>query len=1057
MADTDSSFSDKSSIESPDVSDDARKTPCPNGWDQNRGPAVSRDGGLPIASTAPARATPRPNPVAKYYPVPAHALSEISISSRDNSTSLTEPASEGPDGRIQHPVVNLPVSICWDWMRGRCFRETCCYQHIRPNEQAAITTPDVIHSVRPQEGKSQTQRESPGSSSDVIPVRSAHAGLLDAGGRTEFSIVQSLPLQLPRGYCFEWVRRKYCPRRSSCPFTHKMPPPNAPEVEKGTTSVPSLQVPCIPSPDQVADVQKSAEAPMSSNLTARLNRSTTISAVLHNIENKPTATIKPSVKITNRDASTVQSTPPVLNPQPPQPARFNARSTAQMKDTPVAKSKDQSTRPAKVDSPPTVPKHQPPQEQTIMVVDPIRVTFGPGFSVNKIVTASESLWITIANVPGDTNRGALERLLTPFGHVVDIRFPQSKHANETTITISAQMASYSEAVAAIEALDETTVFGSKISVRSSLGKTMEMQRVQDGDIRVSWAVPSRNGYAGFETLKAAQKAVTEADGSILRGHWVTATMYDGLPVIGQYNVRFHGLPHDALAKNIKKFGHSQDTMLERPNYSSPEFGIPAVEAILRDCGSMAYFEALPPPYKDGIVRAWCRFDSPDVARFACEKSGVKQRTLGGEKIWMHRVHSVKQAIDRKVHDAIRTEIVRLRTSLSQFSRGTTMTVIDKPEMLDSVSVKLVSEDSKTLAEIKARLTELTRGELVMEGGRQVWDDFFGHPFGQEFVNGLHASNPDVLVHVDRNRRTIRVIGEREKRKVVVASLLSKIAFRRSQRIHTVPLQGRLIGLFMSADLMQVQQKHGPENVWLDLMKRTLCVRGSEEVYEEVQHIVHRVKDRHPHEKSHGRCPVCFEDPTTPVTLSCGHTWCKACLAGYLTAAVDTRQFPLNCLGNEASCKECIPLYVARDVLSPSTFETLTRAAFDAYVHARPEEFHYCPTPDCPQVYRPGPRDSVYACPTCLCRICPHCHVEYHEGVTCADREDGFDRLFDQWASTHDVKKCPGCKAPIERAEGCNHMTCTRCHTHTCWVCLETFPKGQGIYDHMRQEHGSIGL
>jgi hypothetical protein len=98
-----------------------------------------------------------------------------------------------------------------------------------------------------------------------------------------------------------------------------------------------------------------------------------------------------------------------------------------------------------------------------------------------------------------------------------------------------------------------------------------------------------------------------------------------------------------------------------------------------------------------------------------------------------------------------------------------------------------------------------------------------------------------------------------------------------------------------------------------------------------------------------------------------------------------------------------------------------------------------------------------SCPSCLARICSSCHVEYHEGVTCADREDGGDRLFQEWMRIHDVKKCPGCHAPIERGAGCNHMTCSRCHTHTCWQCLKTFPQGQGIYDHMREVHGGIGL
>ena len=108
---------------------------------------------------------------------------------------------------------------------------------------------------------------------------------------------------------------------------------------------------------------------------------------------------------------------------------------------------------------------------------------------------------------------------------------------------------------------------------------------------------------------------------------------------------------------------------------------------------------------------------------------------------------------------------------------------------------------------------------------------------------------------------------------------------------------------------------------------------------------------------------------------------------------------------------------------------------DLLVCTHPREFHYCPTPDCPQVYPTSPWNAPLSCPSCLARICLSCHVEYHEGVTCADCEDGGDWLFQEWMQIHDVKKSPGCYAPIERAAGCNNMTCTRCHTHTCWVCL----------------------
>lgn len=45
------------------------------------------------------------------------------------------------------------------------------------------------------------------------------------------------------------------------------------------------------------------------------------------------------------------------------------------------------------------------------------------------------------------------------------------------------------------------------------------------------------------------------------------------------------------------------------------------------------------------------------------------------------------------------------------------------------------------------------------------------------------------------------------------------------------------------------------------------------------------------------------------------------------------------------------------------------------------------------------------------------------------------------------KLCPSCSSPIEKANGCNHMTCWKCKTHMCWRCLQMFPTGKEVYDH----------
>ncbi|KAF8441824.1 hypothetical protein BGX38DRAFT_1082853, partial [Terfezia claveryi] len=215
-------------------------------------------------------------------------------------------------------------------------------------------------------------------------------------------------------------------------------------------------------------------------------------------------------------------------------------------------------------------------------------------------------------------------------------------------------------------------------------------------------------------------------------------------------------------------------------------------------------------------------------------------------------------------------------------------------------------------------------------------------------------------------------------------------------------------------------------------------------------------------KEEDACPVCMEPAEPPlVKTSCGHTYCKTCITGFIKATINGRKFPISCFHSSGdgtiSCDTPLSISIIQDVLSKADSDQLLEISFSAHVQARPNEYAYCPTPDCPTVYVVTLTESLFTCNQCLLGICTACKTAAHHGQTCTQYKTAIDNAaagesqFKEWKRRAGVKSCPNCNADIEKNDGCNHMTC-KCGAHLCWHCMKEFTAST-IYQHMRAECG----
>lgn len=196
------------------------------------------------------------------------------------------------------------------------------------------------------------------------------------------------------------------------------------------------------------------------------------------------------------------------------------------------------------------------------------------------------------------------------------------------------------------------------------------------------------------------------------------------------------------------------------------------------------------------------------------------------------------------------------------------------------------------------------------------------------------------------------------------------------------------------------------------------------------------------------CEVCMDedgfDPSEMIGMPCGHEFCETCWYGFVANALEKGPQCVRETCPQAGCNEVI------------TEEEVGRAApdllpkFQSYqLKSFVETFgmtRWCPGPGCEQVAFAAGSGGVFAdaggvakCDKCDCQFCLKCGEEPHAPITCKDLAMWQEKCRNESETANwilaNTKPCPKCGSRIEKNQGCNHMTCSGCKHHFCWICM----------------------
>lgn len=218
------------------------------------------------------------------------------------------------------------------------------------------------------------------------------------------------------------------------------------------------------------------------------------------------------------------------------------------------------------------------------------------------------------------------------------------------------------------------------------------------------------------------------------------------------------------------------------------------------------------------------------------------------------------------------------------------------------------------------------------------------------------------------------------------------------------------------------------------------------------------------------CPICVDEVYGSDCFSCytcSSTACKPCIRSYLETIINEGQVKsITCPVNSSCRVELTPTQIA-SVVDKQTFHRYDRLLFQLSIDSM-DDIVYCPRCQNPVIITKNSNNNLNntlgECATCTFVFCTLCGKTYHGVNPCQYSESKMKNIYEDYQNagpeeraamilkygqkiTHLIdemasleiirrtaRQCPNCSIYVDKIDGCNKMTCTKCHSYFCWSC-----------------------